>query len=622
MDRTPAAGVVDTLHSAHALCRSLPFDAVKLRDGFWSRWQKINRREALTYGHTQLVESGALDNFAVAAGRKTGTFQNMRFADSDLYKWLEAASFELSRQRDAWIRQRVDEAVDLIAAAQCQDGYLNTYYQITNPKGRWTNLRDDHELYCAGHLFQAAVAHFRATDSDALLRVAQRFADCIDGVFGPGRMRGAPGHPEIELALVELFRTTHQDRYLKLAQFFIDERGQGLIGGRAYHQDHVPVRDATEPAGHAVRQLYLLAGMADVYLEVGEQRLMDAMDRVWHDMCTRKMSITGGVGARHEGEAFGESYELPNDRVYNETCAQIASVMWNWRLLLATGECRYADLLEWTLYNGVISGVSLDGKRFFYPNPLLSRGNIARSGWFACACCPPNVMRTLASVHNYAVTRNDMGLQIHLYDSMRIETADLRVEVDTDYPWQPGVNVRVDEAGSGDTTISLRIPRWCGRPIVRVNGAQVDGVRAGAYCDLRHSWRSGDTIELDLPMLPVFHEAHPFVEPARGCVALSRGPLVYCFEGLDQPAGTNVLGTAVDTAAAVEESWQDELLSGVMTLRARGIARDHTGWSQELYRPLGVPEIGGTPIELKAIPYFAWANRELAPMVVWMRRAG
>jgi DUF1680 family protein len=622
MDRTPAAGVVDTVHSTHAVYRSLPFDAVQLRDGFWSRWQRINRREALTYGHTQLVESGALDNFAVAAGRKTGAFQNMRFADSDLYKWLEAASFELARQPDAWIRQRVDEAIDLIAAAQRQDGYLNTYYQITDPKGRWTNLRDDHELYCAGHLFQAAAAHFRATHSDALLTVAQRFADCIDGVFGAGRMRGVPGHPEIEMALVELYRTTRQDRYLKLAQFFIDERGQGLIGGRAYHQDHVSVRDAMEPAGHAVRQLYLLAGMADLYLEMGEQSLMDAMDRLWDDMCTRKMSITGGVGARHEGEAFGESYELPNDRVYNETCAQIASVMWNWRLLLATGECRYADLMEWTLYNGVISGVSLDGRRFFYPNPLLSRGNIVRSGWFACACCPPNVMRTLASIHNYAVTCNDAGLQIHLYDRMRIEAADLHLEVDTDYPWQPGVGVRVDAAGSVNTTISLRIPRWCGRPIARVNGVQVDGVRAGAYCDLRRSWRSGDTIEFDLPMLPVFREAHPFVEPARGCVALSRGPLVYCFEGLDQPAGTNILGAAIDTAATVEESWQDELLSGVMMLRARGIARDHRGWSNELYRPIGAPKKGGTPIELKAIPYFAWANRESAPMVVWVPQAG
>ena len=620
MDET--VGVVDTAHSPHAVLRSLAFDAVRLQDGFWSRWQRINRREALNYGYEQLLESGALSNFEVAAGRRAGGFQNMRFSDSDLYKWLEAASFELIRQPDAWISERVGEAVELMAAAQCQDGYLNTFYQITDPGGRWTNIRDDHELYCAGHLFQAAVAHYRATASEALLMIAQRFADCIDAVFGPGRMRGVPGHPEIEMGLIELYRTTRQERYLKLAQFFIDERGKGSIDGRAYHQDHIPVREAMEPAGHAVRQLYLLAGVADLYLETGEQGLLDAMDRVWRDMSTRKMSITGGVGARHDGEAFGESYELPNDRVYNETCAQIASVMWNWRLLLATGECRYADLMEWTLYNGVISGVSLDGRSYFYPNPLLSRGGVTRSGWFSCACCPPNVMRTLASVHNYFVTHNDAGLQIHLYDRMRIEAAGLRLEVEGDYPWQPGVIVQVKEAGLADMTISLRIPQWCADPVVRVNGEQMAGIRAGAYCDLRRGWRSGDVIELDLPLRPVFHEAHPYVEPARGCVALSRGPLVYCFEGLDQPVGTNVFDAFVDPGAVVEETWQDELLSGVTMLRAHGNIRDNTGWSQQLYRLVGKPDTTGTPVVLHAIPYYAWANRGSAPMVVWMPRVG
>jgi len=622
MEKTAAVGVVDTAHSPHAVYRSLAFGAVQLQDGFWSRWQRVNRREALDYGYRQLQESGALSNFEVAAGRKEGAFQNMRFADSDLYKWLEAASFELVRRPDAWISERVDEVVELIAAAQCQDGYLNTFYQITDPDGRWTNIRDNHELYCAGHLFQAAVAHHRATGSDALLKVARRFADNIESVFGIGRMRSVPGHPEIELALVELYRTTRQDRYLKLAQFFVDERGKGLIGGRAYYQDHVPVREAMEPAGHAVRQLYLLAGVADLYLETGEQELLDAMDRVWRDMCHRKMSITGGVGARHEGEAFGESYELPNDRVYNETCAQIASVMWNWRLLLATGECRYADLMEWTLYNGVISGVSLDGRSYFYPNPLLSRGSVARSGWFACACCPPNVMRTLASVHNYFVTRNDAGLQIHLYDRMRIEATGLCLEVETEYPWRPRVHIRVEDAGFGDTTISLRIPRWCADPVVRINGDTIQGVGAGIYCNLRRGWRAGDVIELDLPMRPVFHEAHPYVESARGCVALSRGPLVYCFEGLDQPGGLNVLDACVDPTSVVEETWVNELLSGVTMLRAHGNTRDNTDWAGQLYRLVGKPETTGTPVVLRAIPYYAWANRGLAPMVVWMPRVG
>jgi DUF1680 family protein len=364
---------------------------------------------------------------------------------------------------------RVDEAIALIAAAQRSDGYLNTYYQLKGGiENRWTNLRDNHELYCLGHLIQAAVAHNRCTGKDSLLGVACRFADYAAKVFGRGRNQGMPGHPEIEMALVELYRETGVMEYLDLARFFIDTCGSGHIGGRPYHQDHVPVREAAELAGHAVRQLYLICGVTDVFLETGDPSLWSSLERLWQDMVSHKMSVTGGVGARHDHESFDESYELPNDRVYNETCAQIASVMWNWRMLLATGEAAYADLLEWTLYNGVLSGISLNGARYFYPNPLLSRGNIERSDWFDCACCPPNIMRTLSSVQNYLATTDEIGIQIHLYDSASIDftvpaAGQIELKLETRYPWEDGLHLTVLNGGSGRSIsakweLAMRVP--------------------------------------------------------------------------------------------------------------------------------------------------------------------
>ena len=620
--RPQASAVVDTSSSPHAARKSLPFEATTLTDGFWSRWQNLNRSQALAYGHEQLVASGVMSNFEIAAGRRTGGFQNMRFADSDLYKWLEGAAFALASEPEPELARRVDAAIELLAAAQQADGYLDTFYQLTDLSKRWTNLRDSHELYCAGHLFQAAVAHFRATGSESLLLVARRFADHIDSVFGTERLRSVPGHPEVEMGLVELYRACGERRYLDLARFFVDERGRGLIDGRAYNQDHVPVREAREMAGHAVRQLYLLAGVADVYLETGETALLEALDRLWQDMTMRKMSITGGVGSRYHQEAFGESYELPNDRCYNETCAQIAGVMWNWRMLLATGECRFADLMEWTLYNGVVSGVSLDGRSYFYPNALLSRGAVERSGWFACACCPPNVTRTLASVHNYAATQTEAGVQIHLYDGMVVRFGDsTRLRVETKYPWEAKVTVRVEAASGGDWTLSLRIPGWCHGATVATAGGARRKAASGGYIDIRRSWKPGETVVLELPMPAVFHEAHPYVEGARGCVALSRGPMVYCFEGHDQSQGVAVLDAAVAPSGKVAERWDGELLGGVVTLTVPGRGLDRSEWEGALYRPARRKRAAaGVETVLTGIPYYAWANRGPAQMSVWMPR--
>jgi len=625
-------GVVDTSSSPFAKLIPLAFKEVLLRDGFWAALRATTRREAIPYGYQKLLDSGAISNFEVAAGKRDGAFRNMRFADSDLYKWLEAASYELANSWDDEIASKVAACIELAAKAQRSDGYLNTYYQLGDIEKRWTNLRHDHELYCAGHMFQAAVAHYRCTGKTSFLEVSRRFADHIDETFGPGRLESVPGHPEIEMALVELYRTTGESRYLDLSRFFIDYRGRGLIGGSSYYQDHCPVRETREMAGHAVRQLYLTSGMTDLFLETGESALLETLNRLWVDMTTEKMSITGGVGARHDLESFGESYELPNDRVYNETCAQIAGVMWNWRMLLATGECRFADLMEWTLYNGVISGISLDGRSFFYPNPLMSRGRIERSGWFDCACCPPNVMRTLASLHNYFATKDADGLQIHLYDNCEIETSlseDERVKLvlETEYPWNPDVKLTVKAAPEAseisDWTLSMRIPGWSSRPRIVVNGTEHGGdLEPGSYAEIRRTWRTGDTVELALTMTPVFHEAHPYVEPARGCVALTRGPLVYCLEECDQESGVKVMDCGIETDTPPQQQWREDLLGGVMMLSGEGTLARREDWRGKLYRRVEVGKVPSrTNVTLKAIPYYAWANRGKHPMSVWIPRA-
>ncbi len=633
-----AGCIVDTSRSPHARLRPLALAEVSLGDGFWQAWRNMNSKTALSYGYNKLDESGVLRNFEIAAGRKTGSFQNMRFADSDLYKWLEAACFELACSPEAELERKVQEAVDLIGAAQQEDGYVDTYYQLGDIDRRWANITVDHELYCAGHMFQAAVAHHRATGRTDFLNIARRFADHIDSVFGPGKLEKPPGHPEIETALVELYRVTGEKRYLGLAGYLLDRRGHASIGGGAYHQDHVPVREAQELAGHAVRQLYLLAGAADVYLETGESALMTALERLWKDMTRRKMSITGGVGARHQLESFGDSYELPNDRPYNETCAQIASCMWNWRMLLATGEARFADLMEWTLYNSVISGVSLDGTRYFYPNHLLSRGNTERSEWFACACCPPNVMRTLASIGGYMATKTEDGLQLHLYDEACFATVlgqagEVELKVETRYPWEGVVKVAVSATPEGEWTLSLRVPGWCSRAELAVN-EQPSGVNAvpGTYAAIKRRWRKGDVVCLKLDMPAVLYSAHPYVEPARGCATVTRGPLVYCLEGCDQEPGLSVLDCVLDADGNFEPQWRQELLGGVTVLTFSGYVRDYGDWADALYRPRTKAGGNAAAVEqaeagragtmrktvLTAIPYYAWANREKAPMAVWI----
>ena len=632
-----AAGPVDTRRSPFGVLATLDARAATVTGGMWAARQTVNRESALRHGLRMLEEAGNLENLRIAAGRSTGHYRGPVFMDSDVYKWLEAAAYEIMRVPSDALRSDVDRLIELVAAAQRDDGYLNSYYQVAEPGRRWTDFAYGHELYCAGHLFQAGVAHHRATGDGRLLAISRRFADCLSAVFGPGKRLAVPGHPEVEMALVELYRETGARRYLDLARFFVDQRGRGWLGpGRhnssASYQDRVPVRDAVEIEGHAVRAGYLASGVADVYLETGERALLEALTRQWLDLVTGKLYVTGAVGARHLAEAVGQPYELPNELAYGETCAAIASFMWSWRMLLATGHARFAALMERTLYNAILGGVSLDGQGYFYVNPLasngrdehLSRGGCRRRDWHRVACCPPNVMRLLASLGHYFATRDPSGLQIHQYGSARIVSdvaagRSVALHMESAYPWEGRVRISIDDAAGGRWVLAVRAPDEGEGATVRINDAAIEAAPdANGYLRLERPWTVGDVVELDLPVAPRLVEAHPWIESTRGCVAIERGPLVYCLEQCDQPSA-RVADLEIAARAPLASRWDPDLLGGVVVVRGSGAAIDVSTWRDRLYRPVGSdPAPARRPLDLTAIPYYAWANRAAGAMRVWI----
>lgn len=629
---------VDTTRSPHARLRTLPVNGVTFTGGLWAERQSVNRRITLPHGYRMLDHAGNLHDLRLAAGLASGAYRGPRYIDSDLYKWLEALPYEMLGRPDAALAHMQDEVIDLIRAAQTPEGYLNSYYQVAEPHNRWAFLDHGHELYCAGHLIQAAVAHYRCTGSTRLLDVARRFADHIDSLYGPGKAEGLCGHPEIEMALVELYRETRERRYLNLAGVFLDRRGYGRLGtrlapgGSAYFCDHVPVREASSLEGHAVRALYLVAGVTDVYIETGERALLDAVLRQWEDMTARKLFITGGLGPRHEGEAFGGPYEFTTDRSYCETCAAIASIFWNWRMLLVTGESRFADLIELTLYNGFLSGLSRDGTHFFYVNPLLSRGGIERTAWYGCACCPPNIMRLLSTLGHYVATADASGLQVHQYAQALLTATPgtgqpVRLRMDTMYPWEGRVRITVEQTGDMPWALSLRVPAWCDAPPITLNGALLavtrrgEGHGSGGYAVIERTWQPGDSLTFTLNLTPQWIEPHPRVDAMRGSVAIRRGPVVYCVEQADQEPGIDVQDIAVDAGAVLREHWRPDLLGGVMTLQFTGSALDLRAWDGLLYRPAqgyARERATGRLATITAIPYYAWANRGAGAMRVWI----
>jgi hypothetical protein len=624
-------------HSPYAKLRPVPVDAVTLTDRFWSPRLEINRTVTLPSQYRQCEETGRIDNFRRVSGKVDKPFVGIFFNDSDIYKWLEAASWALaSGTEDTALQQMVDDTIAEVAAAQHPDGYLNSYFSLERADERWTNLRDMHELYCAGHLFQAAVAHFRATGERTLLEVATRFADCICAYLGPtadGKHVGTGGHEEIEMGLVELYRVTDERRYLDQAQYFIDARGanpsalikQGAGGefNRGYFQDSVPFRDLGETIGHAVRMIYLTCGATDVYAETGEAALKTALDRQWDNMTGRRMYVTGGLGARHEGEAFGKDYELPSDRAYAETCAAIANVMWNWRVLNVTGDAKYADLMELALYNGVLSGLSLEGTEYFYVNPLEDDGTHRRQPWFGCACCPPNVARLMASLPGYFYGSAGNDAAIHLYASGTAEIAlqsgeHLTLTQMSNYPWDGEIEITLNEVPASFQALLLRIPGWADNAALTVNGEPIKAeVRSGSYARIRREWQAGDKVRLSLPMPVRALAGHPQIASTRACVALMRGPLVYCIE----QAGNfevDVREVVVPGDASFRAQFQPDLLGGVTTVQFIGLQTDASHW-RSLYRPVEtLPEPGKEKCSVTAIPYYAWANRAPGPMRVWI----
>jgi len=628
-----AGYVVDLSNSTAVVLQPVPVSTVTLSGEFWASRLTRNVEVTLPSQYAQLESTGRLNNFRRVAGLTDAPYVGLFFNDSDIYKWLEAAAWAQVKGPIPALQKLIDEALTLIEGAQDSDGYIDTYFSVERKKDRWTDLRDLHEMYCAGHLIQAAVALHRATGNKRLLTVATRFADLICELFGPeeqGKRVAIDGHEIIEMALIELARETGESRYLEQARFFIDARGHGTLhGGRwglEYFQDHVPFREMTTLSGHAVRALYYVCGVTDLVLESPDAELLALLEAQWTHLTSRRMYITGGVGSRHDGESIGKDFELPNARAYTETCAAIGSMMWNHRLLAATGKARYADLIEWTLYNGMLPGLAQDGTHYFYVNPLEDDGTHHRQEWYECSCCPPNVARTLTELPGYVYSTRGDEIWVNLFIESEAEIPlgerTVRLTQRTRYPWEGAIEITVGTSGSFG--LQVRIPGWCdsgdsGANIL-INGVALStALIAGDYVAIRREWTAGDVIRVDLPMPVRQWESHPHLHENAGRIALSRGPLLYCVESVDHQDG-GIDDLVIDTQAPIDGVFEPDMLGGIVVLRGAGYIRPRdAAWEAGLYRPTAHGESRvANPAALTAIPYFAWQNRGPAKMAVWL----
>jgi len=614
--------------------------SVTVNDAFWKPFIERNRTVTIPYAFGKCEETGRIDNFAIAGGLKKGKHTGERYNDSDVFKIIEGACYSLLETPDPVLRNYVDSLVTLIAAAQEDDGYLYTTRTIDPVnmapgagRERWIDERVSHELYNVGHMYEAAVAHYLATGSDSFLNVALKNAELVASEFGWGLREIAPGHQEIEIGLIKLFELTGNNRWLELARFFIDVRGRQEeytrhpVGSRfevyndsVYLQMHLPVLEQTEAVGHAVRGAYMYTAMADISRVTGDNSYLEASEKIWRDVTRGKIYITGGIGSKEYGEAFGEPFELPNMTAYTETCASVANVFWNHRLYSATGNAMYLDALERTLYNGLISGIGQDGCSFFYPNPLESDGRFERAGWFECSCCPGNVARLLPSMKQYIWSETTAGINLNLFigSSAHLSTTEgeTDVTVETAYPWTGNVRVTVTPSTEKSRfTIGVRIPAWTGgepaegdlyryvtpekgRVGIRVNGKKYKAPISDGFAHIDREWKSGDVVEISLPMEPRFIEARKEVAADSGRVALGAGPLVYCLEQADNgPVRELTVDTSVKPVFAFEQSLADG--TGTLTFP--------------------VTDSTGTVKQAKAVPYYSWANRGKGEMTVWIK---
>ncbi len=597
---------------------AVPFQDVHIDDAFWGPRLRTNRTATVEANLRQCERTGRIKNFAVAAKREAGKHQGLLFDDSDVYKMLEGIAYALADRRDPDLEKRADRVIDLIAAAQQPDGYLNTFYTLVETQNRWKNIQYGHELYCAGHLIEAAVAYQQATGKRKLLDVARKLADHIGDTFGPGKRVEASGHEEIELALVKFYRATGEKRYLDQARFFLDARGdkskRRLFG--EYAQDHKPVREQAEVTGHAVRAMYLYCAMADVAALTGDEGLLKAVQTIWRDVVERKMYVTGGIGPSAHNEGFTVPYDLPNDSAYAETCAAIGMALWNHRMFLMSGECKYADLLEREVYNGLLSGVSLSGDRFFYTNPLGSVGRHHRVPWFDCSCCPTNIVRYLPGIGErvYAYRDNDIWTVLYMSSTATIPLKDGKVKLtqETNYPWDGKIKIKVEPEKPFFFTMHLRIPGWC-RNVrsLKDSGLTVISPEPGLrfsgpqFITVGRERKAGDEIELELDMPVERIYADPHVKADVGRVALQRGPVVYCLEGVDN--GGSVRNLCLPKNAKLSAHFEKHLLGGVVVVTGDALAAS---------RP--EEKIVTKPVKFTAVPYYAWDNRTPGPMVVWL----
>ncbi len=621
------------------------FTDVEVNDGFWRPRMETNRTVTIPFAFQKSEETGRIDNFAKAGGLIPGAFEGRRYNDSDVFKIMEGAAYSLALHPDPELEKYMDNLIAKIVAAQEEDGYLFTTRTIdpNNPAPgsgdkRWSNLASSHELYNVGHMYEAAVAYTLATGKRNLLDVAIKSADLIAREFGPGKRQDFPGHQEIEIGLVKLFRLTGDEKYLDLAKFFLDVRGPGKFGKKFaddsdfsiynqdwYYQAHKPVIEQEEAMGHAVRATYMYSGMADVAALTGDKDYIRAIDRIWENVVSQKLYVTGGIGSRNEGEAFGDNYELPNATAYNETCASIGNVFWNYRLFLLHGETKYVDVLERTLYNGLISGLSLSGDLFFYPNPLeangkytFNQGEATRKPWFDCACCPVNLARLLPSIPGYVYASKENVLYINLFvegeGSVDLKDTSVKVSQKTNYPWDGHVHIRIDPEKEKEFAVLVRIPGWArnmpvpsdlyafldpqaDKVVIRVNSKTWLLDLDRGFARIHRKWQKGDTIDLDLPMPVQRVVAHDMVKDNQGKVALQRGPLVYCFEGIDNEG--YILDRSLPDDMDFTVEFRPDLLGGINVIQG------------------SVPDGSAN---LTAIPYYAWSHRGIGEMAVWLPR--
>jgi DUF1680 family protein len=654
-DHVSAQVITDTTNSKFAVVEPVSIEEVRWTDGFWADRLDVCHNKSVP-SMWELMRDGTykpfLEHFLIAAGKVEGDYHGAQWNDGDFYKWLEAAIATWAVTKDADMKQAIDTSIAAIADAQREDGYIHTPVLIRQRNGDKSAVpfenRLNFEMYNMGHLITTACLHFRVTNDRDLLNVAEKAAQFMIETFSnptPELARNSvcPSH---YMAAVELYRTTGKPEYLKLAQTFLDMRNLVTDGGDD-NQDLVPFTEQREAVGHAVRANYLYAGAADVYAETGDDKLITPLKAIWENLTQKKLYITGACGALYDGaspdgsnnqgsitrvhQAFGRNYQLPNTTAHNETCANIAGAMWNWRMFLLTGEAKYIDLMELALYNSVLSGVSLSGTEYFYVNPLRVvdplpvelRYPRTRQKFFTSFCCPPNVVRTIAEVGGYAYGKTDDTIFVNLYGSNTLETelagGKVRLTQETNYPWDGEVRIAVGECPIAEFAIKLRIPAWCDKASLFLNGAK-DALQPfpnqGEYVELRRRWKPGDTIDLDLPMPAQLVEAHPLVEETTNQVAIKRGPIVYCLESADLPNGTRVNDVMILAEAKPSARYNAELLDGVAVVETTAIAASPKKWHGELYRPKQATDAKN--ITLRLIPYYAWANRGAGEMSVWL----